>query len=307
VVKVPPLDLLQTNIHMLRTTLITKYITTIILLLSLTLFEVSGQTSVTDLNGFWIGQYRETTINEFGKPSQQNKFEDGFEYDAFIINSDTSLIMVFEYAPNHINAIWSIQISGNNTNSDIGFKGLKFGVDKKEVERVLGKPDKKDNVGEYGERWSYRKTNYSVEISKSGKLSSVKITDDYSSNTPEVNKFPKFDNVMKTLCSKNDSVIARILAPRIEIYYKAQTLSFGKSLKTEIETDHSKIFQTIREITSDLNKINTSDDNSYEENLRMVSGQNPKYVFKIKTGHTIKEIVFEYINGQYLIWEINAQ
>ena len=39
----------------------------------------------------------------------------------------------------------------------------------------------------------------------------------------------------------------------------------------------------------------------------MVSGQNPKYVFKIKTGHTIKEIVFEYINGQYLIWEINAQ
>jgi hypothetical protein len=283
-----------------------KNITTTFLLL-FTLLKISGQTTVTELNGFHIGQYRETATNEFGKPVQHDKYEDGFEYEAFIINADKSLYMVFEYAAGRTDVIWSIQISGNDTTTDIGFKGLKLGLDKKEVERVLGKPDKKDDIGEYGEKWSYEKTNYSVEISKSGKLSSVKITDNYSSNTPDVNKLPKFANVIKLLASKNNGEIASILAPGIEIYYKDQTMFFSKSLKTEIETDHSKIFQTIREISKELDKINTSDENSYEENMRMVIGQNIKHVIKIKTGHTIKEIVFEYINGQYLIWEINAQ
>jgi len=277
------------------------------LLLLLTLFEVSGQTAVTDLNGFRIGQYRETATNEFGKPIQKDKYEDGFEYEVFIIKPDTSLYMVFEYSAAHIDVIWSIQISGNNTTADIGFKGLKLGLDKKEVERVLGNPDKKEDIGEYGEKWSYDKTNYTAEISKSGKLSSIKITDNYSSNTPDVSKLPKFDNIVKLLSSKNNADIVSILAPGIEIYYIDQTMFFGKSLKSEVETDYSKIFQTIREISKGLNKINTSDENAYEENMRMALGQNIKHVIKIKTGHTIKEIVFEYINGQYLIWEINAQ
>ena len=293
-------------IHKFRTTTIMKNITTTFLLLFI-LLKVSGQTAVTELNGFRIGQYRETATNEFGKSVKHDKYEDGFEYEAFIINKDSSLYMVFEYAAEHTDVIWSIQISGNNTAKDIGFKGLKLGLDKKEVQSVLGKPDKKDDMGEYGEKWSYDKTNYSVEISKSGKLSSVKITDNYSSNKPEVSKLPKFDNVVKLLSSKNNVDIASILAPGIEIYYKDQTMFFTKSLKTEIEMDYSKIFQTIREISKGLDKIKTSEENSYEENMRVALGQNPKHVIKIKTGHVIKEIVFDCINGQYLIWEINAQ
>ena len=293
--------------HKFRTASIMKNITTTILLLLLTLFEVSGQTAVTELNGFRIGQYREAAINEFGKPVQQDKYQDGFEYEAFIISADTSLYMVFEYASGQTGVIWSIQISGNNTTKEIGFKGLKLGLDKKEVQRVLGIPDKKEDIGEYGEKWSYDKTNYSVEISKTGKLFSVKITDSYSSNTPDVSKLPKFDDVVKLLNSKTNADISSILAPGIEIYYKDQTMFFGKSIKKEIETDYSKIFQTIREISKGLDKINTSNESSYEENMRVALGQNTKHVVKIKTGHIIKEIVFEYINGQYLIWEINAQ
>ncbi len=284
-----------------------KNITATFLFLFLALFKVSGQTTVTNLNGFQIGQYRETAINEFGKPFQKDKYEDGFEYETFIINTDGSLYMVFEYAAGHTDVIWSVQISGENTTTDIGFKGLKLGLDGAEVERVLGIAYKKDNIGEYGERWSYDNTNYSVEISKNGKLSSVKITDNYSTNTPDVNKLPKFNNVVKLLSSTNNADIASILAPGIEIYYKDKIMFFGKSLQTEIETDYSRIFQTIRVMIKNLDKIKTSDENSYEENIRVALGQNTKHVAKIKTGHTIKEIVFEYINGKYLIWEINAQ
>lgn len=277
------------------------------LLLLLMLMKVNGQTIVTDLYGFRLGQYRETATNEFGKPFQQDKFEDDFEYEVFLLKPDTSLYIVFEYAAEKTDIIWSIQISGNNPTTDIGFKGFRLGIEKKQVEKILGKPDSKDDLGDYGEKWTYEKTNYSIEISKSGKLSSVKIMDTYSNETPDANKLPKFENIIKLLSSRNNADIARILDPGIEIYYKDQTLFFGKSLKTEIETDYSKIFQTIRKISNGLNKINTSDINSYEENMRLTLGQNTNHVIKIKTGDIIKEIVFEYINGQYLIWEINAQ
>jgi hypothetical protein len=286
-------------------TSVMKKITTI-LLLFLSLLNLNGQTLITELNGFRIGQYRKTATNEFGKPLQQDKYEDGFEYEVFIINADSSLYMVFEYAAGNTDIIWSIQISGNNTSTDIGFKGLKLGLDKKDVERVLGKNYKKEDIGEYGEKWSYDQTNYSVEISKSGKLSSVKIIGDYASNTPDISVLPKFDDVVKILSLKNNADIASILAPGIEIYYKGQTMFFGKSFENEIETDFSKIFQTIREISIGLNKINTSDENAYEENMRVTEGQNPKHVVKLKKGHLIKEIVFEYINGQYLIGEIKT-
>ena len=283
-----------------------RIIYTILLLLSM-LLEVNGQAIVTDLYGFRLGQYRETATNELGKPFEQDKFEDGFEYEIFLLKPDTSLYIIFEYAAEQTDIIWSIQISGSNTTTDIGFKDLRLGIDKKQVERVLGKPDAKKDVGDFGEKWTYGKTNYSIEISKNGKLSSVKIMDTYSNNPPDASKLPKFENVIKLMSSKNNADIARILSPEIEIYYKEQTLFFGKSLKTEIETDYSKVFNTIREISKELNKINTSDINSYEENMRLTLGQTPKHVIKIKTGHTIKEIVFAYINEQFLIWEINAQ
>lgn len=277
------------------------------LLLFIGLINVNAQAIVTELNGFQIGQFREAPANEFGSPFQKDKFEDDFEYEVFIIKPDSSLYMVFEYAAGKTDIIWSIQITGNDLTTDIGFKGLKLGLDKTEVERVLGKPKNKENMGEYGEKWSFDQTNFSVEISQNGKLSSIKITDNFSGKKPDVSKLPKFEDVVKILSSENNADIARLLAPGIEIYYKDKTMFFGKSFKTEIESDYSNIFQTIREISKNLNKINTADENSYEESMRFALGQNPKHTIKIKTGHTIKEIVFEYINGQYFIWEINAQ
>lgn len=270
------------------------------------LLKVNGQTSHTELNGFLLGQYREVATNELGKPFQQNIYEDGFEQEIFLLKPDTSLYMVFEYAAGRTDVIWSIQISGSASTGEIAFKGLKLGLDQKQVQQVLGKPDHTEDIGEYGQRWAYEKENYSVEISKSGKLSSVKITDTYSGQTPDVNKLPKWENVFKSLNSKNNGDIAAVLAPGAEIYYKDQTLFFARSVRTEIEIDHSKVFQTIREISKGLNQINTSDENAFEENMRLSMGHSTKHVIKIKKGH-IKEIVFDYINGQYLIWEINAR
>lgn len=280
-----------------------KKLTITTLFFLLIFLEINAQTVITDLYGFRLGQYRETATNEFGKPFEQDTFEDGFKYEAFLLQPDTSSYMIFEYSKDQPDIIWSIQISGYYSTMDVGFKGLKLGLDKKQVEAVLGKPDDKEDIGTYGETWNYEKTNYSIEISKAGKLSSVKIRNTYSGEQVDASKLPKFANVIQLMSSKNNADIGSIVAPGIEIYYKGQTLFFGKSFKTELEKDESKIFQTIRELSKGL----TSDLKSIEENLRILVGETPKHVIKIKKGHAIKEIVFEYINGKFLIWEIDAQ
>lgn len=280
---------------------------TLIILILTTVINGNAQTIITDLNGFRIGQYRETASNEFGAPAKHDKYEDGFEYELFIIRPDTSLYMVFEYASGHSDIIWSIQISGYDTKEDIGFMGLKLGMDKEGVKRIIGEPNSIDDIGDYGQMWNYTNSNYSVEISNSGQLASIKITDNYSNKSPDISKLPTFHKVVKLMSSKKNADIANIVSPGIEIYYKNQTIFYKKSIRTEIKNDYSKVFQTIRELSKGLSKINTSDTNTYEENIRVSLGQNPKHVIKIKSGHTIKELVFEYINGQYLIWEINAK
>ncbi|MDX1908292.1 MAG: hypothetical protein SF053_14745 [Bacteroidia bacterium] len=284
-----------------------KNITTTCLLLLFAISAASGQVVVMDLNGFRIGQFRETATNEFGAPAQSGKFDDGFEYEFFIITPDTSLYMVFEYAAGYTDVIWSIQISGSNPTADIGFKGLRMGADKEEVLRVLGQPAEKENIGKYGERWNYNKANYSVEISKSGKLSSVKIKNNYSTQAPDITKLPTFADVVKALNAPANGDIANILSPDMEINYKGQSMIFHKSLQTEIKTDASKIFETIREIRVGLDQVNTADPGSYEENIRLVKKEHTKHVIKIKTGHAVKEIVLTYINGTYYIWEISVR
>jgi len=268
--------------------------------------DENEHTVITELYGFRLGQYKHTTKNEFGEPFQGGKFEDESEYEMFFIDSEKSIYMVFIYSKEQNKTIESIQLSGDNFMADIGFYGLRLGIDKEKVEKVLGKPYDKKDIGEYGEQWNYENKNYSIEISHKGKLSSVKIWDTYSSNTSIMGKRPEFESIIKLMSSNNNTDIGHILAPTVEIYYKGQTLCFEKSFGTEIKTDFSGIFQTIREIINGLDKINTYDPNSYEENMRVVLGQNMKHVVKIKKGHIIQEIVFENINGQYLIYEIHA-
>lgn len=148
-------------------------------------------------------------------------------------------------------------------------------------------------------------TNYSVEINQKGKLSSVKIKDTYSAtDDPDLTKIPSFETVAKVMNSKSNSDIESILAPDIEIYEKNKTVFFNKSIRTEINTDSSYVFGTIRRIAKGLDKIDTKDSTVYDENMRFMQGQNVMHVIKIYKGAQIKEIVFKYINGRYRIYEI---
>ncbi len=270
--------------------------------------QAYGQIFYSDLYGFRLGQYREAAKLELGNPIQYGKYADGFIYEAYLLKPDTSLYIVFEYPATDTLSIWSIQVSGRNTTTDIGFKNITLGIDKTQVEKLFGKPSTIEDIGTYGQKWVYDKTNLSLEINRKGKLSSIKIID--NSNvlfpSPDLKKIPTFQKIQQTLSSKNNADILNILSGDIEIYKDNNTYYFKKSFKTELKSDYSKLISIIKEISKDLSTVNTKNADEYEENMRLTDKENTKHVIKIKKGHITKEIILKYYGGQYLIYEINA-
>lgn len=260
-----------------------------------------------DLYGFKLGQFRKAAQSELGKPFEKGKFDDGYIYEAFMLKPDSSLHVIFEYSAVDTSLIWSIQVSGEN-NADLGFRNLKLGIDKQQIEQILGKASNKEDIGEFGERWVFDNTNFSVEVNTKGLLSSVKILDCSNDLFPkqDLKKLPTLENIQKIFNTGSNIEIADLLCGDIEVYYKNEVYSFQKSFSTESKTDFSKLFSIIRKISTDLKSVDKKNEKEYTESMRLILGQDPKHVMKFGVRHAIKEIVFKYYGGRYLIYEINA-
>ncbi|TFF40211.1 hypothetical protein [Mucilaginibacter psychrotolerans] len=271
-------------------------------------FKSKAQAFYTGLYGFKLEQYRAAVKTELGKPFKSGKFDDGFDYEVFALKSDRSLYMIFEYSPEEKDVVWSIQVSGNINSGDIGFRGLKLGMSKAEIIALLGKPSTTENIGEYGDKWVYDGTNFSLEINKLEKLSSVKIMNtshELFPKGPDVKKIPSFDRIRTVLNSGSNADILNLLSGDVEVYYKQKVYAFEKSFKTEGATDYSTTLSIIKAISKDLDTVDIHS-NYYEENMRIGLGVDVRHVIKIKSGHQVKEIVLKYFGGEYYIYEINA-
>lgn len=265
-----------------------------------------GQEIEIKLNGFGLGQFREVPKNELNVILQSDKFEDGFEYEIFLVEKDTSAYMIFEYANYDLNAIWSIQLTGTQNGFDCGFKGLKLGMTSKEIKSILGEPTSIQDAGEYGDKWVYDKTNYTLEISKEGKLGGIKIIDmsrDFFPE-PDFKKIPSYEEYSKIFNSGNRNEISNLLAPGMEIYKNDSVFFFKNSINNEIQNDKSGIFDLVEEMTEIINKTNFKDTLQYEENMRISEFQGIMHVAKFNIDNKYYEIVFKYLFGKYLVWEM---
>jgi len=270
---------------------------------------VHGQQFYTDLYGFRLGQYRNTTRNELGKPMRYGKYDDGFSYEAYILKPDSSCYIVFEYSSVDTNLIWSIQVTGSESTVSTGLKNMALGIDSTQVNKLLGSHSSTQDIGKYGTQWNYDNTNLSVEVNPNGKLSSVKILDNSEHlfpSTPDFTKIPTFDSIRTIFNSGDNEQIMRILSGDVEIYYKNTTYNFKKSLQTEDNSDNSRVFYILKTISKDLNKVNPKNPDEYSEAMRFVLNQDAKHVMKIKDA-TIKEIVLKYYAGKYYVYEIDAE
>jgi hypothetical protein len=272
-------------------------------------FQSNAQNFVSQLYGFSLGQYRETANNELGKSIVTGKYEDGFVYEVFALKPDTSLYIVFEYAASDTNIIWSIQVTGIDKSTEIGYKSAKLGIGQEATMTLFGKPTSIEDMAEYGHKWNYDYSNLSVEVNLNNQLSSVKILDNYSElfgDKTELAKIPSFEELRKVLLGSTNADLFAILSPDLEIYRNESTYFFQKSIQTEQRTDYSKIASMVRELSKDLATINSTNKDEIEENIRLSQNSDPLHVIKFKKGHQIQEIVLKKIHGKYVIYEITA-
>ncbi|MBL7471730.1 hypothetical protein [Robertkochia sediminum] len=278
----------------------------LVILISFSTFGYS-QDLVNELNGFKLNQFREVPTTELNQPLQQKTFDDGFEFELFLVKPDSTVYMIFEYANWDKNIIWSIQLYGDDPTIDPAFKNLKMGMPKEELIKKLGEPTNAKNIGEYGEMLEYEGTNYSFEINNENRLASIKISEVYNDYfpSPKAEKIPSFNSVLNSLQSSDNEIISQILSPGLEVYKNDEVIFFKHSWRNEIENDHSGIYSLIKESIVGLDKVNLNDENEYEENMRLTLNQNIKHVLKFKKHPKIKEIVMKWEFGKFLIWEID--
>lgn len=268
-------------------------------------FNIYSQNFENSILGIQLRQNRETPKNMYKEIIQNGKYEDGYEYEVFPVLKDSSVYAVFEYSPENLKKIWSIQITGSKDNFDFNFKGLKLGFNEKEIIDNLGKPNLIENIGEYGNRWTY--SNYSLEISPSGKLSGVKIIDESEKYfKSDYGKIPDFKTYSEILFTNNREKISSILAPNIEIYKGQNTYFFNYSFQKEKDEDTSRVYKEIEEFCEILKHTNPNNTDEYNVNMRITESEGILHVIKIKNNNKYYEIVFKYLFGEYKIWEIKT-
>ncbi len=130
---------------------------------------------VPTLAGFSLGDKRGAPTLRLGQPIRAGFYPDAFEYEVFKVKADSSLVAVFEFSPVAMQKIWSVELSGEKTDTAV-FLGLKLGASAKSVEKTLGAPGVKADV-EDGQLWLYPQANYSLFFDKKEKLRKIKIRD----------------------------------------------------------------------------------------------------------------------------------
>jgi len=269
-------------------------------------FCANAQDFVSELNGFKLGQFRDVPKNELKTIIQKESLEDGYEYEIFLVQKDTSAYMIFEYAPNDLQTIWSIQLTGSKKGFDCSFKGLHLGMSKSEVEKNVGQPSSTMDAGEYGTRWIYENGNYSLEIGLDDTLAGIKIIDQSNTFFPkaDLSKIPSYTKYSEILKTDDREKIADLLAPGMEIYKKDSVYYFKNSMANEIKNDGSGLFELIKEMRTIINKTDAKDNIQYNEDMRITENQGVLHVAKFNLDGKYSEIVFKHILGNYLIWEI---
>jgi hypothetical protein len=182
---------------------------TLVILGTASAVSLHGQDFAQDLNGFRLRQSRASTHRDLGTPDKQGAMSEDVAFEAFLLNEEPMLYILFQYHRSEPELIWTIQITGEDEKHDPMFKDLRLGMPPSEVEKKIGTPTRKSSAGEHGTLWEYAGRNFSVEINPANKLSSIRIADDRNKE-PNVKSLPKFSEFIKELGSATNAGLAEL-------------------------------------------------------------------------------------------------
>lgn len=257
------------------------------------------------LYGFYLGQYREVTLNELGQPASSIFLEDSSRVDFFYLNVDSSAHLGFIYLHNS-EEIYSIQLTGKSVDAD--FRGLKLGTNRQEFISVFGRPDDTQDLEFNGDSVStffYEDKNYSF-IFNADQLSSIKIWDVFEEPDYDNDDFqlPGLKPIVDLLKKNSRPEVLNYLSPNLEIFYCDDVITWKKSIKSELENNGDSPFDFLFNRQYGLITLAQYDSIPAELNLRLIQGLGSLPVYKFQAESLFEEIVFIFQQGQYKIWEI---
>lgn len=264
--------------------------------------------SQVELNGFLIGQYVKAADGTFGKPTQVTTTDDHWTYRAYIFDQKHEAYMVFKFPSWDKERIFTIQIAGDAGTPMRPFLGLVLGDDRSKVQEALGTPEKIEHEKDYPvDLYTYAQRNYSVEINRKGKLSSIQIMGyDGFAKEPDTG-VPDIEVFRKAIVSNDVGSLLQILAGDLEIQRGNQTYDFDKSARAELEDPNSRISRLLFGEKDSLKTAFTTEKFLPDTQLRIYEHGPPGSVVKFEHSKIVLEVVYKAEAGKWKIWEIQLR
>lgn len=257
------------------------------------------------LNGFRLGQYKFTVTNELGNPDVNKTLDDSSLVDFYFLDSDSSTHLAFMYQ-NHSDEIYAIQVTGDSL--AIPFYGLSLGDNSIDIFKNFPQPDTIIDVDfndKVVQTWIYNSMNYSFVL-VDNKLNSIKIWDDYSrpDYSSDDYELPDIVDYMDKIVKLDTNAICDLLSPNLEIFYCDKIISWKNSIDSDVYLKKSSVFEFITSPLFGVITLSKYDSIPADLNLRYVESYGVYPVYKIAHDDLIQEIVFNYQQGRYKIWEV---
>lgn len=262
-----------------------------------------------ELNGFLLGQHRETLRNQFGEPMQEEQTPDGWAYGAYVVDRPHRAYMVFKFSAARPDYIYSIQIAGDSGTVMEPFIGLVLGDDRAAVLDRIGTPTQIDSVVDLGlEVLFYEGRNYSVELDSVGRVHSIQIFG-YEGSADVPNAMPHLADVALALRQADMDALMRYVAPDIEIFKRDSNIRFDRAARIELKDSTSAMARhlyagpgSLRHLLADSVLIAGAD-----LALRLFENARPGALYQVWSfteDAPLVEIVFEAFAGEWRIWEV---
>ncbi len=260
-----------------------------------------GLTIPDELYGFRLGQYKTAVINELGQPSKTQMLEDSTTVDFYFLSSDSSTCVVFQYSPRKPKEIFAIQLSGTKT--DRLYYGIQLGDSEEKTISVFGKPDtimnqefnnNKEKLLKYTER------NLSF-LFNDNKVESIRIWDQEQKkhyNNPSVKE------LLNIIATNDKQSICDILSPNLEIYFCDRIVTWKNSFYKDVYLEKTSAYEFIINSQYGLKSLKNETETYPYYNIRFIADVGTFPVFKFPKETLISEIVLNFQQGRYKIYEI---
>jgi hypothetical protein len=254
-----------------------------------------------ELQGFLLGQRRQSIERTLGKPIDIRTSPDGWVDVAFNFKGLKDNYVVFSFIKSGNEPAVAIQFTGKPAPGTRPFLGLRLGDPVASVIANVGKPSSTKVSEEDGtSQYDYAGRSYSFEINSAKKLSSIRISDIHK----KPNEFPSLAPLSKAVLNCNVENLLPLLSGDFEGYRGKESWMFEHAAFDDLSVP-GKIRELLCGGSNSLNAAFLAGDAAKADLTLRVTEKGPSGpVLKFPGSKIVDEIFFKQEAGEWRVYEI---